>query len=83
MPDIKPYNHLKDSFYTTPKFARQIMTLKQWKETLLQTEGRILSIGETWGLKWRSMGGGMGEVTVELTYWKSGKPTTKKKAKVQ
>lgn len=78
MAEITPHNHLKDSFYTTPQFARQVMTLKQWRETALATEGRILSCGETWELKWRSLGGGMGEVTVGLTYWKNGKPARKK-----
>ena len=79
MTNIKPHNHLKDSFYTVPKLTRQLMTLEQWKETMLFTEGRILSCGETWELCHKYVGGGIHEVTVQLTYWKNGRP--KKNAK--
>ncbi len=74
------HNWLKDSFYTTPKFAHQVMSLKQWKETLRATEGNILSCGETWKLKQEYLGGGMRDVTVELKYWKGGKPSKKQVA---
>ncbi len=74
MADIQPHNHLKDSFYTTPKFARQMMTLKQWKETCLATDGRILACGETYELHASSRGGGMYEVRARPNYWQNGKP---------
>lgn len=74
---LEPRNHLKDAFYTTPKFASQVMTLKQWKETMLHTQGRILACGETWELKQEYLGGSMRRVTVELTYWKGGRPPKK------
>lgn len=79
MADIQPHNHLKDSFYTTPKFARQMMTLRQWKETCLDTEGIILAQGETYELHATSRGGGMYEVRVRPNYWRNGKPTKAKK----
>jgi len=79
MADIKPQNHLKDSFYTTPKFARQMMTFKQWRETCLATEGRILASGETWELFAKSRGGGMYEITAKPNYWRNGKPAKAKK----
>lgn len=78
MADIKPHNHLNQNFYTTPRFAHQIMSLKQWQETLLATDGYILSIGESWKLKQEYLGGGMREVRVEQTYWKNGHPVKKK-----
>ena len=77
MSDIQPHNHLKDQFYTTPKLARQMMTYKQWRETALATDGRILANGETYELYSESRGGGMYEVKVRLMYWKDGKPTKK------
>jgi len=81
MKDIKPHNHLIGSFYTTPRFAHQAMTLKQWQETILDTGGFILSIGETWELTHRYLGGGMREVRAIQTYWKDGKPVRVKREK--
>ncbi len=69
-----PVSHLNDNFFTTPKFARQIMTYKDWQETAAATQCRILSLGETHELTARHMGGGMYEVRANLTYWKNGKP---------
>ncbi len=69
MPD-----HLMDSFFSTPKSARQIMTYKQWQETAIATQCRILSCGESYELTARHMGGGMHEVRANQTYWRHGKP---------
>jgi len=80
MADIQPHNHLKDSFYTTPKFARQMMTLKQWKETCLATDGSIIALGETMNLYATSRGGGMYEVRARPNYWRNGKPKKAVKA---
>lgn len=67
-------NHLKSSFYTTPKLARQIMTFQEWQETAKATECRIIACGETYELKTRNIGGGIYEIRAELPYWKHGKP---------
>ena len=77
MSDIQPHNHLKDQFYITPKLARQMMSGKQWRETALATDGRILATGETYELYAESRGGGMYEIKARLTYWKNGKPIKK------
>lgn len=75
-----PVNHLNESFYITPKIARQIMTFTQWQETALVTQCRILSCGETYELTSKPMGGGMYEIKADHDYWKGGKPQ-KAKAK--
>lgn len=74
MANIEPINHLSNNFYTTPKFARQVMSYKHWQETAEVTQCRILSCGETYELTAKHMGGGMYEVRAGLTYWKGGKP---------
>ena len=73
----EPINHLSESFYTTPKFARQVMTYHEWQETAKATQCIILSCGETYELKTRCMGGGMYEITAKENYWKNGKPQKK------
>jgi len=73
MTSVELNNHLSSTFYTTPKLARQMMTIKQWRETSLATNGRIFAVGETWELYAESRGGGMYEVRARLTYWKGGK----------
>lgn len=80
MPDPQPINHLRETFYTNPKLARQMMTVKQWRETSLATDGRILATGESYELFAVSRGGGMYEVKARLLYWKNGKPGRKKAA---
>lgn len=62
-------NHLKDGFYITPTFARQVMTTKHVRETLESTQGYVLSLGENWRIVVRSIGAGMYEVTLDRT-WK-------------
>ncbi len=81
MADVQSVNHLTDSFYTTPQFARQIMTYKEWQETAKATQCRILACGETYEITVKHKGGGMYEVTAGLTYWKNGKPAKKEVAK--
>jgi len=81
VPERKAINHLKDSFYTTPKITRQIMTYTDWQETAMATQCRILALRETWVLKAKSMGGGMYEVTASPSYWPDGKPQRAKSGK--
>ena len=73
-----PVNHLSDSYYTTPKLARQVMSYKDWQETATATQGRILACGESYELTAKHMGGGMYEVRASLIYWKNGKPSKAK-----
>ena len=73
MSENEPISHLKDSFFTTPQLARQIMTYKEWQESAKATQCKILACGETYELYARHMGGGMYEVKARLTYWKDGK----------
>ena len=80
MSNGEPKNWLNDDFYTTPKFARQIMTTKHWQETAEVTQCRILSCGETYALYAKHMDGGIYEVRANLTYWKGGKPNKTKSA---
>ena len=70
----KPVSHLSDSFYTTPSYARTVMSYKEWQETARATQGRILSCGEMFELTAKHMGGGMYEVRLNRTYWRNGKP---------
>jgi len=74
MSEREAINHLKDSFYTTPKITRQVMTYKDWQETAMATQCRIIALGETWELSAKHLGGGMYEVTASPPYWKDGKP---------
>lgn len=67
-------NGLDDSFYRTPKYARQIVTYKQWQKIAAATQCRILSCGESYDLTTKHMGGGMYEIKAKETYWKDGKP---------
>lgn len=45
-----------------PGTSRQVMTTKQVKETLQQTENFILACGHGWSLKIKNLGAGMKEV---------------------
>jgi hypothetical protein len=74
MPKPEPKNHLNDNFYTTPKFASQVMTYRQWQETALATQGKIISCGETQILHAKHMGGGMYIITATPNYWTDNKP---------
>lgn len=74
MAERKAVNHLIDSFYTTPKFAVQMMTYTWWQETALATNGSYIAMGETYKLYATSRGGGMYEVRSRPNYWPDGKP---------
>ena len=69
-----PVSHLSDSFFITPRYARQIMTHREWQETAKATQCRILAAGETYELTVKHMGGGMYEVRTGMLYWRDGKP---------
>lgn len=58
----KAHNHLEDRMYTYPSFAKQVMTAKQVKETLLATDNFIMACGYGWKLKVSNIGAGMKEV---------------------
>ena len=63
--ELQPFNHLSNSFYVFPKTARQVMTDKQVKETLLETNNFIMACGLGWRLKIKNIGVGMKEVTLQ------------------
>ena len=73
-----PVNHLNPDFCTTPKLARQVMTYKSWQQTALATQCKVISMGETWDLRAKHLGGGMYEVRAYPTYWTTGKPSEHK-----
>ncbi len=58
-------NHLPDSFYVSPNFARTTMTRKQLRETLLATDGRILTCGRLRPIASKHIGAGIYEVTLK------------------
>ena len=57
-------NHLPDIFYTMPAVARCTMTRNQIKETLLATDGKILTCGRLRNLYIRHLAVGIYEVTI-------------------
>lgn len=63
--DVKSFNHLSHNMYVYPKYARQVMTTKQVKETLLATDNFIMACGHGWKLKIQNIGAGMEEVTLQ------------------
>ncbi len=65
---VEAKNHLSDSFYITPSFARQVMTRRETRETLLATQGRILACGEMWDVMVKHLGAGMYGVTAGRTW---------------
>ena len=58
-------NHLDDKMYTYPHIARQVMTSKQVRETLLATDNFIMACGRCWSLKVKNIGAGMKEVSLK------------------
>lgn len=60
--ELEPFNHLENRMYTFPTIARQIMTTKQVKQTLLATNNFIMACGKGWKLKIENIGAGMKEV---------------------
>lgn len=61
---LTQHNHLEDRMYTYPSFAKQVMTTKQVKETLLATDNFIMACGHGWKLKVSNIGAGMKEVSL-------------------
>lgn len=61
-PADEPKNHLNDRMYTFPHIAKQVMTTKQVRETLLATDNFIMACGHSWKLKVSNIGAGMKEV---------------------
>jgi hypothetical protein len=62
--ELIPTNHLNDRMYVYPSFAKQAMTSKQVKETLLATDNFVTAAGRGWKLKVKSLGAGMHEVSL-------------------
>jgi len=65
MATLKRYNHLPKSFYQAPSAARTTMTLKQWQETALYTEGEILATGHVWKLVGKQLAPGVYLITAK------------------
>ena len=57
-------NHLPDTFYAFPNNARTTMTRKQLRETLLDTDGKILSCGRLRTIISKHIGAGVYEVSL-------------------
>lgn len=55
-------NHLSTNFYTMPGGYSTTMTRKQLKETLLATDGWVLSCGYCWDIRSKSLGAGVYKV---------------------
>ncbi len=66
MTSTKSINHLSDQFYRSPDNARQTMTYKQWQETAVATDSRIIANGRLYELWAKSRGGGVYVVTARL-----------------
>lgn len=60
-PKINHMNHLPMNFYTIPK-TNTTMTRKHLKETLLSTNGWIMSCGYAWDIKSKYLGAGVYKV---------------------
>ena len=58
-------NHLGDNFYIIPATVNTTMTTKQLKETLLATDGRIISCGNLWDIKSKRIGPGVYRVSLK------------------
>ena len=58
-------NHLPDSFYTMPRVAHTTMKRKELSETLLATDGAILTCGRMRDVKSKSLGAGVYRVFLE------------------
>lgn len=61
-------NHLSDNFYTIPHLARQTMTTRHLKETLLHTDGSILANGSMWEIISKHLGAGVHSVTLKRMF---------------
>ena len=62
--ELQQINHLKNNMYVFPSSAKQIMTLKEVRETLLATDNFIMACGYRWKLKIKNIGAGMKEVSL-------------------
>jgi hypothetical protein len=58
-------NHLPTSFYQIPHCASTTMTRKDLKETLLATDGWVLSCGEIFDIKSKHLGAGVYRISLE------------------
>ena len=58
----KRQNHLPKSFWDIPKCASTTLSAKELKETLLATDGHILTWGEFWEIKSKRIGPGVYKV---------------------
>lgn len=55
-------NHLTNNFYSMPNYAIMSMTKKELKETLLVTDGWIMSCGYCYDIKSKHLGAGIYKV---------------------
>jgi len=58
----QPRNHLGDIFYTQPVYA--VATMREYRETLLATDGQIIACGYLWRIRGQSLGAGVYRVTL-------------------
>lgn len=65
MSELIAKNHLANNMYSFPAIARQVMTTRQVKETLLHTDNFILACGRCWKLSVKNIGAGMKEVRLK------------------
>ena len=58
-------NHLSENAYRNPAGFSQTMDRKHLKETLLHTDGWVLSCGYMWDIQSKSLGAGVYRVTLK------------------
>lgn len=68
MATIKANNHLAHDFYVTPHLSRQTMTLEQFQETMLYTEGEFVAVGHVWDIKAKRLAPKVYLVTAKQRY---------------
>ena len=52
-------NHLSDHFFVSPAHASTTLTKAQLRDTLLATDGKILTHGRMWDIKNKHIGAGV------------------------
>ena len=61
-------NHLGNNFYIMPKYANTTMTRKELRETLLDTDGKILTCGRMWDIVSKNLCAGIYKVSLKGDY---------------
>ena len=58
-------NHLPDSFYSMPLFAKTTMTKQEAQETLLDTDGTIMAYGTLYNIVCKDIGADIYQLSLE------------------